>query len=347
MPNKQHQKINQLALEAIGGDHSAFSELYRETRQAQYFTILSIVKDSSAAEDILQLTYLQAYQYIGSLSSPAGFLSWLSRIAYNNCMDFLKKSSRLSAELSNALPVEQIDPDNDRDPFDRAFSSVNHDFLMGILDELTVEHRTVLVLRYFQDLKIREIALIMGTSVGTVRSRIHYALKKLKKKMNARGYYGADSLMGVGVLLSRTFTPRQSQGFETVKTGRQETIKLTAAAIITCLLVTSAGMASAGTPAEEMQTVKDHTPPAIDHITSDETGLTVTVSDDLSGVDFNQICAVQNDSAVPLTSANQKNRQISLPCTSDAPVYLTLSDHSGNEKTYRLSFKRNYSAAVE
>lgn len=348
MPNQQHQKINQLALNAISGDHSAFSELYRETWQAQYFTILSIIKDSSAAEDILQLTYLQALQYIGNLSSPAGFLSWLTRIAYNNCMDFLKKNSRLSAELNATPPAEQTDSDLDRDPFNRAFFSENHAFLMGILDELTLEHRTVILLRYFQDLKIKEIAHIMDISEGTVRSRIHYALRKMKRKMNARGYYGADSLMGVGVLLSRSLKPSEAPNISyTLKSGRQNTVRLTAAAVIACLLVTAAGISSSGIPTAAIDSRSDHTPPVVDKIAANDTGLFATVSDDLSGVDYDSIRAVQNKRELTITSIDQKNRQISLPCTTDAPVYLTLTDHSGNGKTYRLSFNRSYSLDVE
>ena len=216
---------------------------------------------------------------------------------------------------------------------------------MSILDELSVEHRTVIVLRYFQDLKIKEIAEVMDISEGTVRSRIHYALRKLKKKMNARGYYGADSLMGVGVLLSRGIQSPDNANI--TRSGRRETVRLTATAVIACLLVTGAGLSSSGSPAAAMHSAADHLPPVIDSITANDAGLSVTVSDNLSGVNYGDAYAFQNNRALTITSIDQKNRQISLPCTSDAPVYLTLSDHSGNEKTYRLSFKRNYSAAVE
>lgn len=201
MRNLPQKDIRRLVIQAQNGEKEAFNELYRATSRAQYFTAITLLKDKILAEDAVQNTYLKVYQNLSTLSEPASFLSWLTSITYNNCMMLLRKRKRTDNELEADIPEEIPDPDAEC-MLRTVIHQENHQFLINLLDNLTPVHKTVILLRYYQGLKIKEIARITGTNVGTVRSRIHYALKKLQKILNDKGFHGTESMLGTAAILT-------------------------------------------------------------------------------------------------------------------------------------------------
>lgn len=340
MEKIQQHKIRQLVRQASKGDKEAFSSLYSETVQAQYFTALSILKDGLLAEDVIQLTYLQVLQNLSKLSSPANFLAWLSRITYNNCMDALKKKKRLTMELTADIPTDIEDQSQETDPLHNALLSENHILLMETLDEISVEHRTVIILRYFQHLPVREIAKIMDTSEGTVRSRMHYALLKLKKKLNEKGFPGTDSLMGVGVALSRAYKRPAVSRFAKADSGKAF---LPAFLFLGTLLI--GGAAAAGSPVAVASA--DYRPPVVESVEKKPGSLIVTLSDDKSGINYDALKASQNGSPVNLKIISRKKGQIRLERGKKADIILTVSDNASNGKQYVLSSGESYSVDFE
>lgn len=202
MRNLPQGDIRRLVSRAQNGEKDAFNELYRATSRAQYFTAITLLKDKILAEDAVQTTYLKVYQNLSTLSDPASFLSWLTSITYNNCMMLLRKRKRTDPELDADISVEIPDPDAEACMLDTVIHQENHQFLLKLLDNLTPTHKTVILLRYYQGLKIKEIAKITDTTDGTVRSRIHYALKKLQKILNEKGFHGTESILGTAALLT-------------------------------------------------------------------------------------------------------------------------------------------------
>lgn len=238
MKNIPRREIRQLVSRAQGGDEDAFSQLYMATSQAQYFTALSILKDAALAEDAVQTTYMRVYQNLKSLSSPAGFLAWLTSIHYHTCVNLLAKTKKASKELETQISDDLADADQESFLFDRVVRRENRSFLLDLLGELTPSHRDVILLRYYHGLKIKDIARLTKTSEGTVRSRIHYALKKLQNLMSDQGYTGTDSLMGVGIFLSSSFKSPAS----TPSSASGRTLKLTQGLRLILVSLTAGGL---------------------------------------------------------------------------------------------------------
>lgn len=198
-------EICSLAARLKEGDKDVFTRLYESTADPQYFTALSILKDSGLAEDAVQTVYMQVYRNISKLASTEHFLPWLSRITYNTCLGILRIKKKNKADLDEEMLYAKPDPDPDINPLPLVVHKENETFLLSLLDQLSLEHRTIIILRFYQELKVKEIARIMDVSEGTVKSRLHYALKKLKSILKDNGCHGTESLLGAGVFLRHTF----------------------------------------------------------------------------------------------------------------------------------------------
>lgn len=335
MGKLQRQRLRQLVKNVQKGDMEAFSALYSETNQAQYFTALSILKDTALAEEVIAMTYCQVLQNISTLSDPAGFLAWISKILFNNCMDILKKERKLGPELTPDFPVEMIDLHTETDPAGRAILSENQRIIMDMLGELSEVHRNVIILRYFHHLKIREIAAVTCVSEGTVRSRIHYALLKLKKLFHNRGYFSTDSLLGVGVTLGRAFEGSALPSFRPLKLSARQTAFCAA-----CLLLLGAGLS---TSEKSPSAAADTIPPSLQLVEKTPEGLLIKPEDDSSGVDYDNIKAVRDDTGQPLKLSKDKPGQILVELLDYDALSLTVSDMAGNKGIFRLSCRKESS----
>lgn len=207
------KEICSLVERTQSGEEEAFTRLYEATAKAQFFTAFSILRDRPLAEDAIQIIYLKVYKDIGTLTRPEYFLSWLSRITYHTCLNILKSRKHISNETDDAVLMELPDVRPCVNPLHTVITQENREYLLKLLDGLSVENRAILIMRYYQGLKVREIAHIMKLSEGTVKSRIHYALRNLADTLKANGYRGPDTLLGAGFFLRSSFqnAPREAQ----------------------------------------------------------------------------------------------------------------------------------------
>ncbi|MEH7451231.1 sigma-70 family RNA polymerase sigma factor [Gottfriedia acidiceleris] len=158
-------KINK----AKKGDSIAFQELIEEEKAKLYRTAYLYVKDENDALEIVQETVYKAYIAIKNVKEEQHFSTWLIRILINNALDFLKKKSRLI-------------PTNSLNSFSR-IREVQHEENMDLLhaiDQLEPRYKTVVILRYYNDYTIRQIAETLKCPEGTVKTNLHRALSKLK-----------------------------------------------------------------------------------------------------------------------------------------------------------------------
>ena len=130
------------------------------------------------AEDATHDAALLAWRRFGDLRESDRFDAWFGRILHNVCLDRLRsrKRSPLSLDIDPAGPASSV---RFAAP-DQADAIVRRDALGGALRTLTPEHREVVVLRYYFDLTVDQIAERTGSSPGTVKSRLHYALRYLR-----------------------------------------------------------------------------------------------------------------------------------------------------------------------
>jgi RNA polymerase sigma-70 factor (ECF subfamily) len=158
---------------SLRGDKKAFEQIVAIHQKDLYFTALGIVRSGWDALDVCQETFLKAFTSLGTLKDPASLKAWLSKILINSCNDLFRLRKRVIVSDQTELTGFFDEP---------AEESLD---LLRALSALSTEHRVVITLRYFQDLSVKDIAIIAGCPEGTVKSRISYALKEMRKLMAA------------------------------------------------------------------------------------------------------------------------------------------------------------------
>ncbi len=175
--------INEILVKkAVKGDARAFLKLSRQFHDGMYRTALGMLANEHDAADAVQETLLKAYRDIGKLRQPQQFKSWLYRILVNRCIDILRQRQRTTPveDIWLADTVENI-------------SDTKLD-IRRALAELDEQHRVVVILRFFQDMTLNDIAATLDIPVGTVKSRLHRALNKLKFVMSRNDNSGGESI---------------------------------------------------------------------------------------------------------------------------------------------------------
>lgn len=170
-----------LVLRCQVGDDGAFERLFDRYSGRLLYYLRRLVGRPGAADDVLQRAWLKVYRRIGTLKEPRAFRSWLYRIARNEAISLLR-SERRRVELDEADEGEHLSIDPDETDDDPAWH-VEPARLHGALERLSAPHREVLTLFYLEDLPYAEIAEVVGCPVGTVRSRLHYARKHLRREL--------------------------------------------------------------------------------------------------------------------------------------------------------------------
>ena len=174
--------IIELVNNARVGDKQAFMKLITTKQDSLYRTAFSYVHNQDDCTDILQETFIKAYSSLHTLKNPEHFYSWLTRILINLCCSHLKKKQK-TVSLSEILPVNGY--------IDRSFSEVEAETDLDImLDGLDEKYRQVLILKYLGDYTLVEIGEILNCPLGTVKSRLNYGLRELRKR--AGGTSGAE-----------------------------------------------------------------------------------------------------------------------------------------------------------
>ena len=166
------------------GDMKAFEELVARHRDKVYARAFSMVRNEDSAIDLSQEAWVKAWQRLHQFQGEASFLTWMTRIVINLCLDQLRKQKRLRAESIEQLDeelggVERQMPIITPNPTERLERGELRERIDRALAQLSYEHRTVLVLHEFQELEYKEIAKTMGCSIGTVMSRLFYARRKM------------------------------------------------------------------------------------------------------------------------------------------------------------------------
>ena len=146
---------------------------YIKKNQEKFYKIaLTYSKNEDAALDIVQEAIVKALNNINKLKKEEYVKTWFYRILINECLQHIKKSKRIS--IYEFLDIEsQIEWNDD--------ISINEIDMYKYIESLDSKLKTVIILRYFEDMKIEEIAKITKTNVNTVKSRLYKALQVLKK----------------------------------------------------------------------------------------------------------------------------------------------------------------------
>lgn len=177
------------------GDNEACAALYNATVGQMMGLARSMVKNDEDALDLLQESYLYAFRSLGQLERPEYFGTWLYRIVINRCKNFLTRSKPRLFESSltggEGEEWEQEDEDIVFRPDESLDYSETKRLIREIVDGLPEDQRACILLYYFQEKKIAEIARDLEVSENTVKSRLSYGKKKIRQGVQALEKQGA------------------------------------------------------------------------------------------------------------------------------------------------------------
>jgi RNA polymerase sigma-70 factor, ECF subfamily len=189
---KDYPSMDDVALfkAAQRGDMQAFEELVARHRDKIYARAFSMMRNEDDATDLSQEAWVKAWQRLKQFQGDSSFLTWMTRIVINLCLDQLRKHKRQRAESIEELEeasggVERQMPVITPNPTEKLERTELRARIDKALGQLSYEHRTVLVLHEFEELEYKEIAKRMQCSIGTVMSRLFYARRKMAVLMQS------------------------------------------------------------------------------------------------------------------------------------------------------------------
>lgn len=184
----EKEKIINLVKAVQAGEQNAYGQLYEATYQDIYYFILKTVKEKVLAEDLTQDTFIRIMENISQLQEPEAFVGWSRQIAYHGCTAYFRKRKELlvdenedggtvfdtvTEENAEFIPHEALDQEDLKKT------------ILDMIDSLPREQKTALLLRYYDELSVAQIAKIQGVSEGTVKSRLNYGRNAVRKSVEA------------------------------------------------------------------------------------------------------------------------------------------------------------------
>lgn len=164
----------------LSGDSSAFGALVDSYEGKLYNVALQITGSRDDAMDVTQAAFTKAYEKLHTYDQSYRFFSWIYRIAINEALNLTRRRGSSSA-LEPEVALARDDPEQ---------LSSDHQLrriLLKAVDELSAEHRAVVVLKHLQGLSYREIAEVLGISEARVKSRLFSARQRLRQLLETRG----------------------------------------------------------------------------------------------------------------------------------------------------------------
>jgi RNA polymerase sigma-70 factor (ECF subfamily) len=155
------------------GDHDAFAALARVSIARLDATARLIVRDHDLARDAVQDTLVRCWRDLPTLRDPVAFDAWLHRLLVNACLDLVRRRRRRPVEV-------ELSPIHTPVMADFSGQLIDRDLLHRSLGALAPEWRAIVVLHYFLDYPLPEVARIVGVPLGTAKSRLHRSIAQLR-----------------------------------------------------------------------------------------------------------------------------------------------------------------------
>jgi RNA polymerase sigma-70 factor (ECF subfamily) len=176
---------SELIAKARKGHTGALRLLVERYQQRVFAVALGLVHNREDALDISQEAFLRVHRSLDSFEGDSQFFTWLYRIVYNLCIDHLRRRRFETVALDDiAEPIQEEEP-LDADPLRKLDNEQLRERLNTALAALTPAHRAVLILREVEGLSYKEIAAVVGCTMGTVMSRLFHARKNLQRQLGS------------------------------------------------------------------------------------------------------------------------------------------------------------------
>jgi RNA polymerase sigma-70 factor (ECF subfamily) len=172
---------------AQAGDLDAFAQLVKASAARLKGVAYLILRDEHRAEDALQDALLLAWRDVRALRDPDAWDAWLRRLTVHACYKVAAKERRRSHDEQRVAPATDLV----RTP-DAASGVAEREWVLSELDRLDTDRRAVLVLHYYLDLPLPEVAEILGIPYGTVTSRLHRGLEAMRRSIRGTPEVASD-----------------------------------------------------------------------------------------------------------------------------------------------------------
>lgn len=180
----------ELVYAARVGDTHAFDRLFYRYKDGIFRLGLAITKDPSAAEEIVIDTFARAHRALARLEPEGSLRPWLYRVAVNLSYNRQPRKNVVLGPLEEA--TEEVFESGERSPSSLAELAELRAVVLAAVDTLGPKHRVVVVLHYLNGLNLAEIAQVVDCPIGTVKSRLHYALVRLRTYLSAHPELGFE-----------------------------------------------------------------------------------------------------------------------------------------------------------
>lgn len=176
----QTNRAEELAAQYLSGDRKAMEDLIREIQDGVYYHCVKILRNESDAQDAAQDVLMAVLRGLDGLKEPAAFHSWLNRIIARTCMKTYAREHR-EIPMSESAEVSLFENlDDQRIPEKIVDTEETRRMIRKLVDELPPAQRLCLLMYYYDELPVKDIAEAMGAPENTVKSRLSYARKAIK-----------------------------------------------------------------------------------------------------------------------------------------------------------------------
>jgi RNA polymerase sigma-70 factor, ECF subfamily len=177
----------QLLARIAHGDHEAVAALYHRLERPLFAFLVKTLRDREAAADVLNDTMLDVWRQAGRFEGKSSVATWIYAIAHHKAISWLRR--RREVELNDDVAAEIADDSPSAEA--RLADADVAKAIARLMERLSVDHRVVLQLAYFQEFSVSQIAEILDCPENTVKTRMFYARQRLKTLLEAEGIEGA------------------------------------------------------------------------------------------------------------------------------------------------------------
>ncbi|MCR5715985.1 MAG: RNA polymerase sigma factor [Lachnospiraceae bacterium] len=184
MNDLNHGNLAALVTQTLSGDMSAFSEVYTLTYDKVYNYCRHYLRDSFVAQDAVQEIYILALKNLNKLKNPTLFVAWLNQISFHVCYDMSQKRNADYALVDDEILETFYDTHPDSDPAGKALKASEQASLRDAINTLPPLQRSVITLRFYNNLKLDDIADAMDISLSSVKRYLEQAKQLLKQTLS-------------------------------------------------------------------------------------------------------------------------------------------------------------------
>lgn len=177
-------ELAQLVQKARQGDKKSQEGLYLATNSAAYFVAMKITKDEEESLDIVSDSYIKAFASLDKLENDEKFPAWFNQIVANRCRDYLKKAKPMHlSDMTEDGEDFELEDINGEIPDELLENKDVIECVRRVVESLPEEQRMCVILRYYDEMSLQEIADTLEVSLGTVKSRLSRASKKMRDEI--------------------------------------------------------------------------------------------------------------------------------------------------------------------